>query len=175
MVLNDLPGIVAEESSFKMTGGAKPKKTKKTTMKPKKKTVVKSKPVTKPKKKTVVKPKSTPKPKKKSSVKSKKTKGGMMELNGYDQTNTEYAPAMAEDEYIKTMVDATPGWYEPGTPNNQKPITVDLNALINDHVFGRTTPDNKFVVASDIVKTPSGIQMIGGAKPQNPKTPKKEN
>jgi len=141
-----------EEKKITLGGGRKSIKPKSKTTKPKSKT-------TKPKSKT-------------TKPKSKKTKGGMMELDGTD-SQYEYAPALAEDEYIKTMVDATPGWYEPGTPDNKKPITVDLNALINDHQFGRTTPDNKFVVASDIIKTPSGVQMIGGAKPKKSTKPKK--
>lgn len=47
-----------------------------------------------------------------------------------------------------------------------KPYAVDLNVGTNEYVFGRVTPDNKFIVTTGLVKDakPHGIKMVGGKR-----------
>ena len=47
-----------------------------------------------------------------------------------------------------------------------KPYAVDLNVGTNEYIFGRVTPDNKFIVSTGLVKDPKpyGIKMVGGKK-----------
>jgi len=54
-------------------------------------------------------------------------------------------------------------WYNKFQQNN-KPYAVNTDVGINEYTFGRTTPDNKFIVASGLVmnKQPYGIEMVGG-------------
>ena len=63
--------------------------------------------------------------------------------------------------YTQTSYD----WYNKFQQNN-KPYAVGANVGINEYTFGRTTPNNKFIVASGLVmnKKPFGIEMVGGNK-----------
>ena len=56
-------------------------------------------------------------------------------------------------------------WYNKVQQNN-KPYAVNTDVGINEYTFGRTTPDNKFIVATGLVmnKKPFGIEMVGGKK-----------
>jgi len=47
-----------------------------------------------------------------------------------------------------------------------KPYAVDLNVGTNEYIFGRTTPNNKFIVSTGLINDPRpyGIQMVGGKK-----------
>ena len=49
---------------------------------------------------------------------------------------------------------------------NPKPYAVDLNVGTNEYIFGRVTPDNKFIVSTGLINDPKpyGIQMVGGKK-----------
>ena len=49
-------------------------------------------------------------------------------------------------------------WYNKVQQNN-KPYAVNTDVGINEYTFGRTTPDNKFIVATGLVmnKKPFGI------------------
>ena len=60
---------------------------------------------------------------------------------------------------------------------NPKPFAVDLNAGTNEYIFGRVTPNNKFIVSTGLVKTPSkyGIEMVGGKKSKSKKQSKGGN
>jgi hypothetical protein len=66
--------------------------------------------------------------------------------------------------YAQTSYD----WYNKFQENN-KPYAVSSSVGINEYTFGRTTPDNKFIVASGLVmnKKPFGIEMVGGSKKKN--------
>ena len=61
--------------------------------------------------------------------------------------------------YTQTSYD----WHNNNQQNN-KPYSVNSNVGINEYIFGRTTPNNKFIVASGLVlnKNPWGIEMVGG-------------
>jgi hypothetical protein len=63
--------------------------------------------------------------------------------------------------YAQTSYD----WYNKFQENN-KPLAVSSSVGINEYTFGRTTPDNKFIVASGLVmnKKPFGLEMVGGQK-----------
>ena len=47
-----------------------------------------------------------------------------------------------------------------------KPLAVDLNVGTNEYIFGRVTPDNKFIVSTGLINDPKphGVQMVGGKK-----------
>ena len=48
----------------------------------------------------------------------------------------------------------------------KKPLAVDLNVGTNEYIFGRVTPNNKFVVSTGLINDPKpyGVQMVGGKK-----------
>ena len=73
---------------------------------------------------------------------------------------------------IATYAQYSPDWYDIG---ERRPFAVDATVGINEYQFGRTTPDNKFVVASGLVGNDTGLLMTGGKKTvKNRKTtPKK--
>jgi hypothetical protein len=77
--------------------------------------------------------------------------------NGGDSNNNPDTSIRLYDDYSKD-------WYYPGTPESQIPYAIDSSAGINEYQFGRTTPDNKFIVASGLVKNNVGIEMTGGKK-----------
>ena len=56
--------------------------------------------------------------------------------------------------------------------SEQTPYSVDLNVGVNEYVFGRTTPDNRFIVSSGIVKNDSGMELTGGAVSKDKKKKK---
>jgi len=62
---------------------------------------------------------------------------------------------------IPLAVDFSKDWEYKNS--EQTPYSVDLNVGVNEYVFGRTTPDNRFIVSSGIVKNDSGMQLTGGA------------
>ena len=68
------------------------------------------------------------------------------------------------DTSIRLYDDYSKDWYYPGTPESQIPYAIDSSAGINEYQFGRTTPDNKFIVATGLVKNNVGIEMTGGKK-----------
>ena len=47
-----------------------------------------------------------------------------------------------------------------------KPLAVGLNAGTNEYIFGRVTPNNKFIVSTGLINSPNsyGVQMVGGNK-----------
>ena len=58
---------------------------------------------------------------------------------------------------------------------NPKPYAVDLNVGTNEYIFGRVTPDNKFIVSTGLINDPKpyGIQMVGGKKSKSKSKSKK--
>jgi len=72
---------------------------------------------------------------------------------------------------IPLFSDTSPGWYFKGSKQS---LAVDSSAGINEYVFGRTTPDNKFIVASGLVDQNGVVKMTGAGKSKTikPKTVK---
>ncbi len=71
---------------------------------------------------------------------------------------------------IATYAYYTPDWYDVG---EKRPFAVDATVGINEYQFGRTTPDNKFVVASGLVGNDTGLLMTGGKKKVSKRSTKK--
>jgi hypothetical protein len=63
---------------------------------------------------------------------------------------------------IPLYVDSSNDWVKPNS--NYHPYAVDLSAGVNEYMFGRTTPDNNFIVSTGLIKDNSGIEMVGGSK-----------
>lgn len=68
---------------------------------------------------------------------------------------------MKGGEYMPLFSDTSKDWHNAGTVPN---LAVNLDVGINEYTFGRTTPDNNFIVATGLVKKPFGVEMIGGSK-----------
>jgi hypothetical protein len=65
------------------------------------------------------------------------------------------------NNHIPLYSNTSPDWHM----ESQKPsYAVDLNVGINEYVFGRTTPNNKFVVSTGLVNKPLGIEITGAGK-----------
>lgn len=62
---------------------------------------------------------------------------------------------------IPLYTTTSPDWHE---AKQHAPLAVDLDVGINEYTFGRTTPDNKFVIATGLVNNPQGVEMVGGKK-----------
>lgn len=72
---------------------------------------------------------------------------------------------------IHTFVDYSQDWHNANAKNI--PYAVDSSAGINEYIFGRTTPDNQFIVATGLVQNKDGIEMTGGKKRKGAKKTKK--
>jgi len=99
------------------------------------------------------------------SLKSKSVKGGSFKYA--DMFQTSLSPCTQQVKRggsapIHTYIDYTQDWHNAG--DKPIPYAVDSSAGINEYIFGRTTPDNKFIVASGLVKNKTGIEMTGGKK-----------
>ena len=72
---------------------------------------------------------------------------------------------------IPLFSDTSPGWYFHG---EKEPLAVDSSVGINEYTFGRTTPDNKFIVATGLVDQNGVVKMTGAGKSKivKPKTVK---
>jgi hypothetical protein len=70
--------------------------------------------------------------------------------------------SLLSDNQIPLYTTTSKDWYLSGEKPN---YAVDLNVGVNEYIFGRTTPDNNFVVSSGLVAdSKNGIKMIGGYK-----------
>jgi hypothetical protein len=80
---------------------------------------------------------------------------------------------MKGGQYMQLYSDTSKDWYNKGSVPN---LAVNLDVGINEYTFGRTTPNNNFIVATGLVKKPYGVEMIGGSKkkPVDEKKPKKK-
>jgi hypothetical protein len=64
------------------------------------------------------------------------------------------------DNQIPLYTTTSRDWHVNGEDAN---YAVDLNVGVNEYIFGRTTPDNKFVVSTGLVTdSKNGIEMTGG-------------
>ena len=68
---------------------------------------------------------------------------------------------MKGGEPMPLYTTTSPDWHD---AKQHAPLAVDLDVGINEYTFGRTTPDNKFVVATGLVDNPNGVEMVGGKK-----------
>jgi len=68
---------------------------------------------------------------------------------------------MKGGEYMELYSDTSKDWHDKGSIPN---LAVNLDVGINEYMFGRTTPNNNFIVATGLVKKPYGVEMIGGSK-----------
>jgi hypothetical protein len=62
---------------------------------------------------------------------------------------------------IPLISETSGAWHKSGEPQD---LAVDTNVGINEYVFGRTTPDNKFIVSTGLVDTNLGVKMVGSGK-----------
>ena len=68
----------------------------------------------------------------------------------------------ASDNQIPLFTNTSRDWHTKGEEAN---YAVDLNTGMNEYIFGRTTPDNKFVVSTGLVSdSKNGIEMTGAGK-----------
>ena len=102
---------------------------------------------------------------KKEMLKNNSQNGG----GSCNKNNNEYYQNNP-DTSIRLYDDYSKDWHYPGTPESQIPYAIDSSAGINEYQFGRTTPDNKFIVATGLVKNNVGIEMTGGKKKKKSKT-----
>jgi len=86
--------------------------------------------------------------KKNIKVSIKKQKGGESAYDGGD---------------IKLLTQASHGWYDRGV-DGKNMHSIDLNAGVNEWTFSRPTPDNKFVVKSNLSFDGNKFEMVGGKK-----------
>jgi hypothetical protein len=73
------------------------------------------------------------------------------------------------NNHIPLYSDTSPGWHNEG---QKSPYAVDLSVGVNEYTFGRTTPNNKFVVSTGLVNKPFGIEMTGAGKTKKKKDTK---
>ena len=73
---------------------------------------------------------------------------------------------MKGGEPMPLYTTTSPDWNE---AKQHAPLAVDLDVGINEYTFGRTTPDNKFVIATGLVNNSQGVEMVGGKKPTSEK------
>jgi len=103
---------------------------------------------------------------KKEMVKNNSQNGGSSCAANDDSYNTNYSTYYQNnpDTSIRLYNDYSKDWHYPNTLQQNIPYAIDSSAGINEYQFGRTTPDNNFIVASSLVKTNVGIEMTGGTK-----------
>ena len=61
----------------------------------------------------------------------------------------------------------SPGWnFSPNDKTQNNAVNLDVG--INEYTFGRTTPDNKFVVSTGLITNSGGVEMVGGSVKKPP-------
>lgn len=66
------------------------------------------------------------------------------------------------NDNIPLYTESSPDWTKTG--HASPPFAVGMEVGVNQYTFGRTTPDNQFIVATGLNRNPHGIEMIGGKK-----------
>jgi hypothetical protein len=79
------------------------------------------------------------------------------------------------DTSIRLYSDYSQDWHYPNTLPQNIPYAINSNVGINEYQFSRTTPDNKFIVATGLVKNKVGIEMTGGKKKKKTKSKPKSS
>ena len=108
------------------------------------------------------------KKKRKTTRRRRSSMRGGGDITGLSSTSlSNSAPIMAESQRntIPLNTLASPDWVNQGQKPGPPPYAADLSVGINEYQFGRTTPNNQFVVATGLVpKGPNNIEMIGAGK-----------
>jgi hypothetical protein len=109
---------------------------------------------------------------KKEMVKHNSQNGGNSCAPNDDSYNTNYSTYYQNnpDTSIRLYNDYSQDWHYPNTLKQHIPYAINSSAGINEYQFGRTTPNNKFIVATGLVKNNVGIEMTGGKKKKKSKT-----
>jgi len=111
---------------------------------------------------------SSKKSTKKKSTRSRKMRGGAeAEITGLGSSQfSNAAPIGAESQRntIPLETIATPDWVNNGQKPGPPPYAAESSVGWNEYQFGRTTPDNKFVVATGLVPGKNSLEMIGAGK-----------
>lgn len=119
------------------------------------------------------------KKRKTSTRRKKRSMRGGGDITGLSSTTlSNSAPVMAESQRntIPLSTLASPDWVNQGQKPGPPPYAADLSVGINEYQFGRTTPNNQFVVATGLVpKGPNSIEMIGAGKKKKRSTRKKSS
>ena len=103
---------------------------------------------------------------KKASTKKASTKKALKKQKGGD--NQCYDSSDVNDNLkipVNTQTSSSWNTYD-DIDNGNRNIAVDINAGVNEYIFGRTTPDNHFMLASNLdmknAKSMENIPMVGG-------------
>jgi hypothetical protein len=109
---------------------------------------------------------------KKEMLKNNLQNGGSSCAPNDDSYNTNYSKYYQNnpDTSIRLYNDYSQDWHYPNTLKKHIPYAINSSAGINEYQFGRTTPNNKFIVATGLVKNNVGIEMTGGKKKKKSKT-----
>ena len=110
---------------------------------------------------------------KKEMVKNNSQNGGSSCAAANDDSyNSNYSTYYKynPDTSIRLYNDYSQDWHYPNTPLENISLAIDSSAGYNEYQFARTTPDNKFIVATGLVKTNVGIEMTGGKKKKKSKS-----
>jgi hypothetical protein len=113
------------------------------------------------------------KKKRKTTRRRRSMRGGVSGLESTTLSNA--SPIMAESQRnsIPLNTIATPDWTNPNQPRGPPPYAAESSVGWNEYQFGRTTPDNKFIVATGLVEKPGSLEMIGAGKKKRKSTVKK--
>lgn len=106
--------------------------------------------------------------KKRKTTRRRRSMRGGGDITGLSSSSlSNSAPIMAESQKNSIPLNtlASPDWVNQGQKPGPPPYAADLSVGINEYQFGRTTPNNQFVVATGLVpKGPNAIEMIGAGK-----------
>jgi hypothetical protein len=96
-----------------------------------------------------------------------KSKVNVNQKNQTNKKNMKGGVSPYEDSInpIPVYSQTSPGWNSiKGEEAGYQPFAVDMDVGYNEYIFGRTTPNNDFVVTTGLVKDPMGFQMTGAGK-----------
>ena len=123
--------------------------------------------------------------KKRRKRRSRKMRGGMAPLTGMEGVTglgsknfADSSPIMAESQKNTIPLETiAPGdWVNQGQKAGPPPYVAEASVGWNEYQFGRTTPDNKFVVATGLVPNkPYTLEMIGAGKKKKTSSKKKKS
>lgn len=119
------------------------------------------------KKKTTTKKTPT---KKKTTKRRRSLRGGATGMEGVQGMSSGYfsnsSPLSTESQRNSIPLNTiyTPDWTNQGQSRGPPPGAAEMSVGWNEYQFGRTTPDNKFIVATGLVEKPGSLEMIGAGK-----------
>lgn len=112
--------------------------------------------------------------KSKSKSRSRKMRGGG-DITGVGSAYFSNAAPISAESQVNTIpleTIATPDWVNNGQKPGPPPYVAESSVGWNEYQFGRTTPDNKFIVATGLVAKPGALEMIGAGKKKKRSTKK---